>query len=34
VRQMPSMRLQITLASAGDTGAELATYALDHSADP
>jgi DNA-directed RNA polymerase specialized sigma24 family protein len=34
VRQMPSMRLQITLASAGDTGTEVATYALDHSADP
>ena len=34
VRQMPSMRLQITLVSAGDTPAELGTYALDHSASP
>ena len=34
VRQMPSMRLQITLVSAGDTRAELGTYALDHSASP
>ena len=34
VRQMPSMRLQITLASAGDTRAELGTYVLDHSASP
>jgi hypothetical protein len=28
------MRLQITLVSAGDTHAELGTYALDHSASP
>jgi hypothetical protein len=34
VRQMPSMRLQITLVSAGDTHTELGTYALDHSASP
>jgi hypothetical protein len=34
VRQMPSMRLQITLVSAGGTPAELGTYALDHSASP
>jgi hypothetical protein len=32
VRQMPSMRLQITLASAGTTGTELGTYVLEHSA--
>ena len=32
VRQMPSMRLQLTLASAGATRAELGTYVLDHSA--
>jgi hypothetical protein len=34
VRQMPSMRLQLTLASAGTTRAELGTYVLDHSARP
>jgi hypothetical protein len=34
VRQMPSMRLQLTLASAGGTGAELGRYVLDHSAPP
>ena len=32
VRQMPSMRLQLTLASAGATRAELGRYGLDHSA--
>ena len=32
VREMPSMRLQLTLASAGATRAELGTYVLDHSA--
>jgi hypothetical protein len=32
VRQMPSMRLQLTLASAGATRAELGRYVLDHSA--
>jgi len=32
VRRMPSMRLQLTLASAGATPAELGTYVLDHSA--
>ena len=32
VRQMPSMRLQLTLASAGATPAELGRYVLDHSA--
>ncbi len=32
VRQMPSMRLQLTLASAGSPRAELGTYVLDHSA--
>lgn len=32
VREMPSMRLQLTLASAGSTRAELGTYVLDHSA--
>jgi hypothetical protein len=32
VRQMPSMRLQLTLASADATRAELARYVLDHSA--
>jgi len=32
VRQMPSMRLQLTLASAGATCAELGRYVLDHSA--
>jgi hypothetical protein len=31
VRQMPSMRLQLTLASVGATRAELGTYVLDHS---
>ena len=34
VRQMPSMRLQLTLASAGATRAELGTYVLEHSAMP
>jgi hypothetical protein len=34
VRQMPSMRLQLTLASVGATGAELGRYVLDHSASP
>jgi hypothetical protein len=34
VRQMPSMRLQLTLASAGDTRAELGRYVLEHSAAP
>ena len=32
VRQMPSMRLQLTLASAGATRAELGRYVLDHRA--
>ena len=32
VRQMPSMRLQLTLASAGASHAELGRYVLDHSA--
>ena len=32
VRQMPSMRLQLTLASAGATPAELGRYVLEHSA--
>lgn len=32
VRRMPSMRLQLTLASAGATRAELGRYVLDHSA--
>ena len=32
VRQMPSMRLQLTLASAGATPTELGSYVLDHSA--
>ncbi len=32
VRQLPSMRLQLTLASAGDMRAELGRYVLDHSA--
>ena len=32
VRQMPSMRLQLTIASAGATRAELGRYVLDHSA--
>ncbi len=32
VRQMPSVRLQLTLASAGATRAELGRYVLDHSA--
>jgi hypothetical protein len=31
VRQMPSMRLQLTLASAGATPAELGRYVLEHS---
>jgi hypothetical protein len=34
VRQMPTMRLQLTLASAGATRAELGRYVLDHSASP
>ena len=32
VHQMPSMRLQLTLASAGSTRAELGRYVLEHSA--
>ena len=32
VRQMPSMRLQLSLSSAGATRAELGRYVLDHSA--
>ena len=32
VRQLPSMRLQLTLRSAGDPGNLLGTYALEHSA--
>lgn len=32
VRQMPSMRLQLTLASAGATRAELGRYVLEHQA--
>ena len=32
VRQMPSMRLELTLASAGATHAELGRYVLEHSA--
>ena len=32
VRQMPSMRLQLTLESAGATRTLLGTYALEHSA--
>ena len=32
VREMPSMRLQLTLASAGASRAELGRYVLDHSA--
>ena len=32
VRQMPSMRLQLTLASASAPRAELGRYVLDHSA--
>lgn len=32
VREMPSMRLQLTLASVGTTHAELGTYVLEHSA--
>jgi len=32
VRQMPSMRLQLTLVSAGATPAELGSYVLDHTA--
>ena len=32
VRQMPSMRLRLTLASVGATPAVLGTYVLDHSA--
>jgi hypothetical protein len=32
VRQMPSMRLRLTLASVGAARAELGTYVLDHSA--
>jgi putative zinc finger protein len=34
VRQLPSMRLQLTLASAGETRAELGRYVLEHSASP
>ena len=32
VRRMPSMRLQLTLASAGATRAEVGSYVLDHAA--
>ena len=32
VHEMPSMRLQLTLASAGATRAELGRYVLEHSA--
>ena len=32
VRQIPSMRLQLTLASAGATRAELGRYVLEHAA--
>jgi hypothetical protein len=32
VRQLPSMRLQLTLASAGETRTELASYVLEHTA--
>jgi hypothetical protein len=32
VHQMPSMRLQLTLTSAGATGAELGRYTLEHTA--
>jgi hypothetical protein len=32
VRRLPSMRLQLTLASAGATRAELGTYVLEHAA--
>jgi len=32
VRQMPSMRLRLTLVSTHATRAELGTYVLDHSA--
>jgi hypothetical protein len=32
VKQMPSMRLQLTLTSAGDARAELGRYVLEHSA--
>ena len=34
VRQLPSMRLQLTLTSAGQTRAELGRYVLEHSASP
>ena len=34
VRQMPSMRLQLTLSAAGDARAELGRYVLEHSASP
>jgi hypothetical protein len=34
VRRMPSMRLQLTLASASETRAELGSYVLEHSASP
>ena len=34
VRQLPSMRLQLTLASAGATHVELGSYVLDHTASP
>jgi hypothetical protein len=33
VRQMPSMRLELSLSSAGGSRAELGRYVLDHSAD-
>jgi hypothetical protein len=34
VRQMPSMRLQLTLSSTGAAQEELGTYVLEHSASP
>ena len=34
VREMPSMRLQLTLASVGATRAELGRYVLEHTASP
>jgi hypothetical protein len=34
VRQLPSMRLQLTLTSSGATRAELGRYALDHASTP
>jgi len=34
VRELPSMRLELTLTSAGDAPAELARYVLEHSSSP